>query len=163
MVFPRYVFFCWVVRRWRLQHLLEAARAGVSVAEALVECTCVGVVGANEKLDFPDAARTQPIFAGRHHLPAMPLALVLRQYREIVDPAAMTVFAAHGRCYHRITMSADQQCRMCVTRREVDISGRIVPRPPDPCSLPEPDHRIEIGRRISANVEWFGGAHRSST
>lgn len=130
-----------VAGRWIAgDDLLKTNRLGVRISQPLVKTLGVGVIGPDEQLHFPDAPRPQPKLGGVHHLTRDAAPLHVGMGGDIVDPAAMTVFADHGGGDHAMIDQTDQHPALWAFPRESDVCQRIIPRARNARRGPEFDH-----------------------
>src|SRR6185295_4195050 len=97
------------------------------VTEMLVEPANSGIVLTNKELHFPHPPAKQPTFGSLHDRSPESDSLKLRVGSDVVDPAAMPVFANHRGGNNSSSPFSHQNSRMLPAPGELNVSARIVP------------------------------------
>src|SRR4051812_17059018 len=113
------------------------------VAELLVEAAHLGVVGAHEEIDLPDAMRPEPRFRFANGALAVAAILEVRRHRQVIKHATMAVMTNHHAGDRRIAGNADQDLGIFRRAGEGNVLARVVPRPREPACLPQRHYRLD--------------------
>src|SRR5262245_146081 len=110
-----------------LEPLAHADHLVLEIAERGVEGRHRRVATPDLEVDLWTADRAQEPLGLHHHRAAMPGPPLLRRYREVVDPAAMTFVACHHRRHDRPVQRTDEEQLRVPRELPGDVLARVVP------------------------------------